>query len=301
MDLSTFVYRGETAALLAALFWAFASVLFDRAGKAIQPIELNLIKCLLALLLSIITMLLQSVSFKGIDLTATLLLLASGVIGIGFGDTIYFNAIEQIGVRKALLISALTPAITALIAFVFLQETLSLLSWVGILITIAGIAWVITEQTGERNGKKTFPVLGLIYGILFTITNAIGAVLSRAALAQTEVSALQSMILRLAAGMVVILFWIILKKMPIGQWLKNSNRGKVIVQATTATLLGTYLGIWLQQTAFKYSPAGIVQTLTSTSPLFILPIAAVSGEKLSLRAVLGALIAMAGIALLFLV
>ncbi len=301
MDGSAFLYRGETAALFAALFWAFASVLFGKAGKSIRPVELNLMKCVLALILGGITMLIQSSSFKGVDTRALLLLLASGVIGIGFGDTIYFKAIELLGARKALLVGALTPVVTALIALVTLHESLSLLSWLGMAITIAGIGWVITEQTGAENGKKALPLRGILYGLLFVVSNSIGAVFSRAALAQTDVSALQSMILRLAAGMVVILFWIILTRMPVGQWFNQEQRGKVLLQAGAATLMGTYLGIWLQQTAFKFSPAGITQTLSSTSPLFVLPIATLIGEKLSLRAIFGALLAMVGIAMLFLV
>jgi len=62
-----------------------------------------------------------------------------------------------------------------------------------------------------------------------------------------------------------------------------------------ATLVGTYLAIWLQQISVSLAPAGIVQTLLSASPIFILPIAALAGEKLSLRAVLGVLVALVGV------
>lgn len=57
----------------------------------------------------------------------------------------------------------------------------------------------------------------------------------------------------------------------------------------------TYLGIWLQQTALKFSPTGIAQTLLATSPLFILPLAALMGEKISSQAIGGVLIAVSGI------
>jgi drug/metabolite transporter (DMT)-like permease len=43
----------------------------------------------------------------------------------------------------------------------------------------------------------------------------------------------------------------------------------------------TFLGIWLQQTALKFSPVGIAQTLTATSPLFVLPIAAMMGDRIN--------------------
>jgi len=57
--------------------------------------------------------------------------------------------------------------------------------------------------------------------------------------------------------------------------------------------------MWLQQVSISLAPAGIVQTLLSASPLFILPIAALQGQKITPRAVLGALLALGGVALLF--
>jgi drug/metabolite transporter (DMT)-like permease len=60
----------------------------------------------------------------------------------------------------------------------------------------------------------------------------------------------------------------------------------------------TYLAIWLQQVSLKFAATGIAQALSSTSPLFILPIAAAMGEKISPRAVLGVVIALAGVWLL---
>jgi drug/metabolite transporter (DMT)-like permease len=66
-----------------------------------------------------------------------------------------------------------------------------------------------------------------------------------------------------------------------------------------ATFTGTFLGVGLQQVALKFTNAGIVQTLTATSPLFVLPMIIILGEKVSFRAVLGTFIALAGVALLF--
>lgn len=65
-----------------------------------------------------------------------------------------------------------------------------------------------------------------------------------------------------------------------------------------AAFLGTYLAIYLQQTALKYSATGIAQALTSTSPLFVLPLAAALGDRVSLRAVGGAVVALVGVGLL---
>jgi drug/metabolite transporter (DMT)-like permease len=62
----------------------------------------------------------------------------------------------------------------------------------------------------------------------------------------------------------------------------------------------TFLAIWLQQIALKFTAAGIAQSLTSTSPLFVIPIAMARGEQVSSRAIAGVLMALGGVWLLFL-
>lgn len=301
MELSGFAFGGEVAALTAALLWACASVFFERAGKAIGSVELNLFKGLVALVFLLFTALLTGAAFTGMDPGPVWLLVISGILGIGFGDTVFFKALEHMGPRRALLVGSITPAMTALIAVVFLQEVLSPQAWLGMLITIAGIAWVITERPGAGKTPFVFPLKGVAYGLLFALSQAVGAVLSRAALAETNISPLQSALLRVCAGVVVLLAWIVFRRIALGKWIKSPGALRIGSQALLATMLGTYLGMWLQQTAFKLSPAGIAQTLSSTSPLFILSIAALSHERISPRAVLGALLAVVGIMLLFLV
>ncbi|WP_256995571.1 EamA family transporter [Halomicronema hongdechloris] len=65
-----------------------------------------------------------------------------------------------------------------------------------------------------------------------------------------------------------------------------------------AAFIGTYLALWLQQMALKYAATGIAQALLGTSPLFILPIVVLLGERVSLRAILGVLVALGGVWLL---
>jgi drug/metabolite transporter (DMT)-like permease len=85
----------------------------------------------------------------------------------------------------------------------------------------------------------------------------------------------------------------------VGRWLRQPGAGAVGGRLLTAIFLGTYLAMWLQQVSLKLIPAGVFQTLFATSPLFVLPFAAWQGERVSLRAVLGAVVALAGVALLF--
>lgn len=67
------------------------------------------------------------------------------------------------------------------------------------------------------------------------------------------------------------------------------------------TLTGPYLGMWMSLEAFDRAPLGIAQTLLSLTPIFILPVSVlVHHERLTLRAMVGALISIIGLSLLFL-
>ncbi len=289
---------GELAALGAAFLWALSAVIYADLGQKIPPLVLNLSKGVIAIAYIAITLIVQGNYLPHINTHAFGLLLISGVIGIGLGDTFYFEALNNLGARRTLLVQALAPPLTALVALIFLQEALNLTAWAGILITGLGVAWVISERVPDVVGTAVNPLRGISFGLLSTIGQAGGAVLSRAAFADATISPLWSTLLRLTGGVLVLLLWMPLQQQPtLGLKALQSKRLLGIIALTA--LFSTYLGIVLQQTAFKYTEAGIAQALLATSPLFVLPVAIWMGEMVSLRALLGVLVSIGGIALLF--
>jgi drug/metabolite transporter (DMT)-like permease len=304
-------FKGEVAALCAAFLWAVSSVIYARLGQRIPPLALNLLKGAIAIILLILTLLLrgeflQVMPLWGIAPVPLCLLLLSGVLGIGLGDTAFFVALNCLGARRALLMETLAPPMTAILALIFLQESLSFSAWCGILLTIVGVAWVITEQVPNLSERPVHLLRGIGFGILAAIALATGGVLSRAALATTSISPLWAALLRLSAAVLMLLPWVWLrgkrqeaKKQQSYSQIKIFQPLPVIGAIFFAAFAGTYLGIWLQQTALKFTAAGIALTLTNTSPLFVLLLAIWMGEQVSLRAILGVLIAIGGIAVLF--
>ena len=289
--------RGESAALVAALCWAIASVGWGRAGRAVPPLELNFIKGSVAVVLLTITLALRGDLLVGVEWRAVWLLALSGAVGIGLGDTAYFEAINALGARRALLLTMLAPPLAGIVAWVSLGERLAPTAWIGMALTIAGVAWVITERIPGSGKPAAHLVRGVWMGVLAALTQVLGAVLTRAAFSQTSVTPLFSALLRMSAAVVVVFLWIVLSR-PSRKWTIHRSRdmwGLVLA----ATFVGTYMGISLQQFAFKFANTGVAQTLLSTSPLFILPITMALGEKVSPRAVAGVVVALAGIAMLF--
>jgi drug/metabolite transporter (DMT)-like permease len=290
---------GELAALSSALLWAIASVIYQRVGERIPPLELNLLKGILALALLALTLFFAGDPPASLELLAVGLLLLSGAVGIGLGDTAFFQALAYLGARRTLLLGILAPPLAALLALIFLDEHLTPGGWAGMTVTVVGVAWVVTERLPGSEETPQYLLRGIAFGLLATLAQASGVVLSRAAFVQTSVSPLWAATLRLAAGMVILLIWIPLAHQPLGRWRQKGHLGPLWGRLVVAVFFGTYLAVWLQQVALRFTSTGIAQTLFSTSPLFVLPLAAWSGEWVSARAVLGAVVALVGVALLF--
>ena len=315
-------FKGEIAALGAAILWAISSIIYSRLGQRIPPLKLNLFKGAIAITLLVLTLFLRNDFLPSIAPVPLCLLLLSGVVGIGIGDTAFFAALNCLGPRRALLMETLAPPMTAIGALIFLQEQLSVGAWCGLLLTILGVAWVVTERIPNSSTHSVNLARGISFGLLAALAMATGGILSRAVLANTTISPLWAALLRLIAAVLVLLpsIWLKAKRqeaippapLPKGGGkrqeaikLEKYSRIKIyrlfplITAIFCAAFAGTYLGIWLQQTAIKFTAAGIALTLTNTSPLFVLPLAIYLGEKVSFRAIAGAVIAISGIAVLF--
>jgi drug/metabolite transporter (DMT)-like permease len=291
-------YTGELAALISAFLWAQSAVLYGYLGKQIPPMGLNFAKAGVALIMISATIALRQDFTPQLPLPSLGLLGISGILGIAIGDTFYFRALQCLGARRTLLLGTLSPPMAALMALLFLREVLPLAAWLGIGITIAGVIWVISERTTGRAEPPRLMLQGVGFALLFSLAQAAGAVLSRAALAGTAVDPLWAAGLRLGMGWSLLFIWG-LTRQKLGSWLRGFSGWEALGLLVLAAFMGTFLGIWLQQLSLKYVSAGIAQTMSSTSPLFVLPAAALMGDKISPRALLGVLIALAGIAILF--
>jgi drug/metabolite transporter (DMT)-like permease len=299
-------HTGEFAALAAALCWALSTVMYRPIVRSLSPLTMNLLKGLIAVALLCLTVgagyLLTGGVSHGMSGAVVLLLALSGVVGIGIGDTAFFAALWHLGSRRALLLGTLAPPMTAVIGRVFLDEVLSASAWAGIGLTVAGVAWVVTERA-ERPADAPHGRVGwgVALGVFFALTQAVGAVISRKAMVDTQADAVLTALVRLGAAsafllLVFPLVWRRTRASTHRATPMNLRRWGVFFVAVAT---GTYLGIWLQQVALDNTGAGIAQTLQSTSPLFVLPIVALLGERVSLRAIAGAAVAVVGIVLLF--
>jgi len=283
-------------ALFSAGSWALGAILWRKLGEQLSAFSMNLAKTALgALFLG------SALLFTGIeplDTRSILFLALSGVIGIAIGDTFFFMALLQLGPRRASLMGALNPVAIALAAVVFLHERPTLTVWAGILVTTFGVGWVLRERTAGNGGNtnRTGCPAGIWYGLLSVLCTS-GAVLL-AKVGVDSVPAVHATWIRLLAGGMALALWG-LWRAELGNWVEPFRRGPLLARAAGVVLVVVVGGFWLSLLALKHIDASIAGPLNSTGPLFILPMAVVLlKEKLSLRAVLGAVVAVGGVALI---
>lgn len=287
---------GALAALAAAGVWAVATHAFRLAGDGVPALELNFWKGLFASLLLAATLGLQGWSLAGLSGPDLAWLLLSGVIGIGIGDTAFFRALATLGTRRTLLFETLAPPVAALQAWLLLDERLGWLAWLGLGLTVAGVAWVIAERTATP-GAPVSRLAGAGWGLLAATCQATGMVIARGVLVENAIPASASALLRLLAGVVVLGLWLLTRRQPLQLW-KKRREPRLLALVAAGTILGTWFGLWLQQAALARIPAGVAQTLLATSPVFAVLLAAAAGHRPTKRAWLGTLLALAGVALL---
>jgi len=294
-------FAGASAALFGAALWAGASIIFENISKKISSARLNFYKGSFALMLLAVTSLILGERIPTINWNEISVLAISGVIGIALGDTAYFQAVKKVGARRALTLFTLAPPMSALIALIFLGEQLSLMTWIGIMITVCGVIWVVTEESWDEKiqikKEDLFP--GILFGALAALGQATGVVMTRSVLTQTNLTTLQSTVVRLAPALVALIIIIMIMGRGYEKLVKESIDKKLIGKVVLASIIGTYICLWLQQIAIENLQAGIAQTMLSTSPIFILPMVALRGEKISVRAINGAVLSIAGITLIF--
>lgn len=290
---------GEVAALAAAFFWALASVLYGRFSHHFSALQLNLIKGIFASSLMLITLpLLPEVNFE-LSQQHMLVLLLSGVIGIAIGDSAYFASLKRIGVNKTLLLESIAPPLSGILAVLLLGSLLSWQSWLGVLVTTFSVALVVMQP--EEN-KQAVNASGIGLGLLASVCQATGVVISHYALVAGDIEPLLGALLRLLAGISAIFLMLLLFKRNelfaiAGGFRKLASREFALL--LLAIIVGTFLTLWLQQVALKHANPAVAQTLIATSPLFILFFAIVKGQIPSTKTIIGTLLAIVGISLFF--
>ena len=298
------VFAGAIAGLAASAFWSVASILYSRVPISARTIATfkNVFAAALIGILLVISKRASDLPIFEAPPSAWSFLFLSGLIGLVIGDIAYFRSLQLIGPRLGLTLSLLSPPIISYMGNIFLGESMTLQNWMAIGLTLFGLGVVLQDRKSTKRETSTKVPNAMLWGVAYSLINigchCSGSILLK--MGAQDIGTIEATFIRLFAAAVIML--------PVGllthqksEVIELSKNRKEFWRLCAAAFMGTFLGVWLMLTSFKFCPAGIAATMTSTSPLFVIPIVWFwSGTRTSKVSILGALIAFAGVCWLLL-
>jgi drug/metabolite transporter (DMT)-like permease len=236
-------------------------------------------------------------------------LAGSGLFGIVLASTTYFAAIYAAGPRVTALLFSLASPFALAMGYIVFGETISAMQAAGVALILAGI--VIAIGVRRRRPAPMIPLAdgepieapapqespslkGIALGVVTAFGQAVGSLLARPAMA-AGVEPFAAMAVR--SGLAVIFFWALLLLPAIRRQTGEVQRLDFPL-AVISAFFGTALGMSLLMGALKTGSVGIVSTLSSMTPIVILPMVWLrSGKMPQPYAWAGAAMAIAGTAL----
>jgi len=306
--------HGVAAALGTAFCWALTALFFSAAARRIGQFHVNQIRLVQASVLLTIACLVTG-AFAVAPWPQVVLLAVSGLVGLTLGDAAFFLCLQILGPRRGALIMALAPGFAALMMVPLLGETLNWAGIAGMVITLLGVMWVVLErgQPGEIVGSA---VLGIIMGVLGALGQAGGLILSKAGLGMSDpggalnefagitadnvvgLNPIYGTLIRMLAATALLVGYCV----AIGRFRGTLNAlkdRKALKQTSLGTLFGPFVGVTLSLAAVAWTNTAVAATVMAISPVLVIPVVVfVYRQRVSWRALAGALVAVAGVAVL---
>lgn len=283
---------GEIYALVAAIVWAFAVILFKKSGETVPPFALNVYRASVSLVLVLATMLaVREPLISGAPLTDYLLLFLSGIIGIAISDTLFHRSLNIVGAGITAIVDCFYSPFVVIIAFLAIGERIGPWQVGGMFLIIAGI-FVAARHDPPPGTTRRQLAIGVLWGVLAMVTLAIGIVIAKPVLNRSSV--IWATTMRLVGCVAVML--------PVGL-LTRGRRAVVSAFTPSASWKFTlpaavvaYVALLLWIAGMKYTQAGIAAILNQSNTIYVLILASIFlREPFSKRKLMAAALAIAGI------
>jgi drug/metabolite transporter (DMT)-like permease len=295
-------FIGEIAALTTAFFFAVTALIFSSTSRSVGSQVTNRLRLLFALFYLIVLNLIlfrQPLPFSA-GSSRWLWLSLSGIIGLSLGDAFLFQSLVSVGTRLGSLLLSLAPIFGSIIAWIFFGEVLSILQIMGIVLALAGIAWVVASHQEPPDTPHGHTQRGVIFGILAGLGQAVGLVLSKQGMSG-DFSAFQANAIRMLAAVSFSWVWATVVGEAGNTFQQLYGKPRILGLLALGAFVGPVLGVTSSLLAIQYVEIGIASTLNSLTPVIILPISYfVLKEKVGWQAIVGTLLAVAGVTILFL-
>jgi len=268
---------GILAAILTVFCWTVGTFAFANASNKMNPSVVNRVRLVFAtVLLSCVCMIIDQISlvtlFTQTSISAYIWFGLSGIIGLSLGDYFAFTAYQFIGGPKTALMSCIAPAAALFFGYFMLNETLSMIGLMGVLLSMTGIFILVYTQSKQLENKSNTiqnqAFKGFLFAFLGAICQGIGLVLAKNGFLQNTdaISAIHATWIRMLVATIVLYLIAGFKKQSYLEFKEVLSNRLFLQPIAIGSIFGPVMGVSLSLYATKFLSAGITQTLLSLLP-----------------------------------
>ncbi len=263
------------AALGAALCWAVGGMIAFHPISRLGAVSFNRIRMpMVFLMLSVMAVF--TGGWNTISLANFNPLIVSGIVGIFLGDTAMFLTLFRLGPRRTSILFATNAPLTIILGYLFLQERIGVIPLLGCTSVFAGVTLAIMFG---NNGKQkhrwesvrgSYPV-GILLGLFAALCQALALIIAKPVLEMgVEPVAASAVRVGVSALCLIFVYFINGKSKLTKQ--KQVITPSILGLIAFSGLIGMAIGMTLLLYALASGTAGVVSTLSATTPVIMLPL-----------------------------
>jgi drug/metabolite transporter (DMT)-like permease len=295
------MYTAELSALAAALCWSFGGLLATNPARLLGAVPFNRIRmAMVFVMLSLMAIL--TGGWYSLTPNYSTVLAVSALIGIFIGDTSFYESMRRLGPRRTGILFATNAPMTAILGYSLLDERLPTNTMIGCALIMTGVGLAVFFGAAARQRHAFEEVrgrlgIGIGFGLFAAFCQAISLIIARPVLA-SGVDVVSASALRVGTAALALTALLLFRSRTVRSSAPLTPR--LVGQVALSGLVGMGLGMTFLLHALAHGPAGLVSTLSATSPVLILPVLWVATkERPAPGAWIGAFLAVLGAACIF--
>ena len=281
---------GDLYAVITAVCWSSAVILFDISTKNFTAIQLNVLKNFIGVLGFILTIVFFSIPSPNFSQQDIFTLALSGFLGILIADGLFLESLRRLGSGISAVVSTIYTPTVFIIAFILFNETINLHSYIGGVLVLGGITISVFQP--PKTIKKRDLYIGILFGIIANILTAYSVLIIKPIMKNNSV--IYVALYRFSIGFIFGILINILKS-GIKQVIQKFKQGLTNQYVILGAFLGTYLSVIFWLAGYKYTLAGRAAIYNQLSTVFIIILARVFlKEPMTSKKIIGVSLAIFG-------
>lgn len=302
MQFSPELITGSLIGLLGAALYGLSVVVYRSQADEIHPIAVSSIKMWVALpFMALMVFFVPGITSIFLPFATIAILGVSVIFGAVIGDTVYLWSQHRIGVSYAFPIAMSFPIMTYFLTVIFLGEPPILSRLAGVIIAVIGVILISNEQNsdqvreeygGSGISNKRLDLLGIAGALITAFLYSTGTILLQVGIEGVDV--VGGSFIRVAIGSVAFIPMVAVARVKGMNWPTRKATKLVII----AGFFGMAIGSLLYVAAVAMVGATIMSVISSTAPLFAIPVSVLMlKEKITPVALIGIALTLVGIVL----